>query len=63
MREFFEYAKRMYRRKEREFRERVLQTALGIAIAFGSTQIQQLIFPEPQGDIEELLKMGEKHGE
>ncbi|WP_340689849.1 hypothetical protein [Hydrogenobacter thermophilus] len=58
MREFFEYAKRMYKRKNREFKEGVLRVAYGIALAFGSEEVKKLF--NPQSDIDRLKKLLEE---
>jgi len=57
MREFFEYAKRMYERKTRESKQRILETAYAIAICF-SEDARKAFFEEQTQtlSVEDLIK-------
>ena len=59
MREIRIYADSLSKRKQKEFRQRVLEIVYGIAIAFGDEKAKNAVFEEEKAnkaDVEELIQ-------
>jgi hypothetical protein len=60
MYEFFEYAKRMYERKARESKQRILETAYAIAIVF-SKEARDQFLEQDKKDAQALIDLMKEH--